>query len=63
MKHLFPYLLAVLDICACVFYCFQGDLWRAGYWLAAGFLTFSTTRYDRQKWFADFPFSEMQIKT
>ena len=22
----------------------SGDLWRAGYWLAAGFLSFSTTR-------------------
>jgi len=45
MRHIFPYTLAILDVCACVWYAVSGDYWRAGYWLSAGFLTFSTTKF------------------
>jgi len=42
--NIFPYILAALDIGAAVVYTLQGDYWRAGYWLSAAFLTYSTTR-------------------
>jgi len=44
MKHIFPYVLTALDLCAAIFYLINKDYWRDGYWIAAGFLTFSTTK-------------------
>lgn len=43
----FPILLTVLDVMACLTYACARDGWRAGYWLAAAFLTYSTTRIGR----------------
>jgi len=42
MKHVFPVILIILDLSASVVYFWQRDYARAGYWLSAGFITFST---------------------
>jgi len=40
----FPIFLACVDVLACIAYAATRDGWRACYWLAAAFLTYSTTR-------------------
>jgi hypothetical protein len=45
MKNVFPYILMTLDFGAAIVYGFQGDYWRAVYWISAGMLTLTTTRF------------------
>lgn len=40
----FPIFLACIDVMAAVCYSYHRDGWRACYWMAAAFLTYSTTR-------------------
>lgn len=41
--RVFPVILIVLDILACIAYAFEGDWRRTIYWLAAAVLTVSIT--------------------
>lgn len=40
---IFPVIMIVLDVWAALAYCFDGDLRRAVYWLAAAVLTITVT--------------------
>ena len=41
--HVFPSIMILLDLCCSALYLWDKDYWRAGYWLAAAFLTLCVT--------------------
>ena len=43
MEKVFPFILIVLDLCACVVYAYMGDMRHTFYWFCAAVLTACVT--------------------